>query len=217
MSEQVKILIADDEKYNLRLLRLILDSYGFNILEATDGAEALRIAREEMPDLLVLDVMMPELSGTEVCAEIKKDPQTEAIPVILLTAKMTSLDDKLAGLDVGANDFITKPVDPAELEARILVQLRVKNLQDRLVNLERVSSIIGTTRILSYEINKPLADIIARTEELRDIVVKDESFNIAEMIPSVETVVYDAQQISEVVKELQDIADAKAVEYELAQ
>lgn len=216
MSKQVKILIADDEKYNLRLLRLILDSYGFDILEATDGGEALRIAREEMPDLLVLDVMMPELSGTEVCAKIKKDPQTEAIPVILLTAKMTSLDDKLAGLDVGANDFITKPVDPAELEARILVQLRVKNLQDRLVNLERVSSIVGTTRILSYEIDKPLADIIARTEELRDTVMNGEPFDRAKMAPDVETIVHNAQQISEVVKELQDIADAKAEEHDLA-
>jgi diguanylate cyclase (GGDEF)-like protein len=116
--EKQRILIADDEPDIRVVLRTRLEWEGFTVLEARDGDEAVRVAQEETPDLIVLDVMMPELDGVEVCDRLRASFTTRHIPVIMLTAKAGS-NDKLSGLQKGANDYITKPFDQDELVQRV--------------------------------------------------------------------------------------------------
>jgi DNA-binding response OmpR family regulator len=113
-----KILIADDERDIRAVLRTRLELEGFQVIEACDGAEAVRMAQDESPDLVVLDVMMPELDGVEVCNRLRASFTTRHIPVIMVTAKARPLD-KIEGLRQGANDYITKPYDTAELTQRV--------------------------------------------------------------------------------------------------
>ena len=113
-----RILIAEDE-FSLRLvLRAILEREGFAVIEATNGVEALRLAHDEVPDLALLDVMMPELDGYEVCRQIRGSFTTRHIPIVMLTAR-TEVGDKVRGLEGGANDYVTKPWDNRELVLRI--------------------------------------------------------------------------------------------------
>ena len=113
-----RILIADDEPDIRLVLRTRLELEGFAVIEARDGAEAVRVAQTETPDLIVLDVMMPEMDGVEVCNRLRASFNTRNIPVIMLTAR-ASRDDKIAGLTKGANDYITKPFDLNELTQRV--------------------------------------------------------------------------------------------------
>jgi len=113
-----RILIADDEPDIRLVLRTRLELDGFTVLEASDGAEAVRMAQDEKPDLIVLDVMMPEMDGVEVCNRLRASFDTRNIPVIMLTAR-AGRDDKMSGLTKGANDYITKPFDLQELSQRV--------------------------------------------------------------------------------------------------
>jgi len=119
-----KVLVVDDEPDALELIEFNLKAAGFDIVTALDGAEALRKARSVVPNLIVLDLMLPEVDGLEVCKILRRDPATSAIPVIMLTAKASELD-RVLGLELGADDYITKPFSPRELV------LRVKNLLRR--------------------------------------------------------------------------------------
>ena len=113
-----RILIADDEPDIRLVLRTRLELDGFTVLEASDGAEAVRMAQDEKPDLIVLDVMMPEMDGVEVCNRLRASFDPRNIPVIMLTAR-AGRDDKMSGLTKGANDYITKPFDLQELSQRV--------------------------------------------------------------------------------------------------
>ena len=116
---QQRILIADDEPDIRLVLRTRLELDGFTVLEARDGAEAVRMAQSDTPDLIVLDVMMPEMDGVEVCNQLRASFATRNIPVIMLTARAAGRDDKVAGLRKGANDYITKPFDLNGLTQRV--------------------------------------------------------------------------------------------------
>ncbi len=114
------ILVVDDEKNIVQLCRLYLRNEGFRVEEAYDGAEALEKARAVNPDLIILDLMMPEMDGLSVCRELRK---TSSVPVIILTARDEDVD-KIVGLEVGADDYVTKPFNPRELVARVKAVLR---------------------------------------------------------------------------------------------
>ena len=115
-----KILVADDEPNIVRLLRLYLRNEGYDIVAAGDGREALDRFHSESPDLVLLDLMMPELGGFEVCSEIRK---VSNVPVLMLTARSEDVD-KIVGLEMGADDYITKPFNPREVVARVKAALR---------------------------------------------------------------------------------------------
>ena len=117
-----KILIVDDDIETLRLVGLMLQRQGFNIVAANNGTQALAQAAHEHPDLILLDVMMPDMDGYQVTRKLRKDPQTANTPILMFTAK-TQVDDKLAGYEAGVDDYLTKPVHPVELVARIKVLL----------------------------------------------------------------------------------------------
>ncbi|HEY3864083.1 MAG TPA: response regulator transcription factor [Verrucomicrobiae bacterium] len=111
------ILVADDEPEQLELIEVNLTAAGFDILLAANGAEALRQARARQPHLIILDVMLPEMDGLEVCKNLRQDPNTCAIPIILLTARATEID-RVLGLELGADDYVTKPFNMRELVLR---------------------------------------------------------------------------------------------------
>lgn len=113
-----KILIADDDPETLRLISLMLQRQGYQIVSATNGSQALALARSEHPDLIVLDVMMPDMDGFTVARQLRGQETTAGIPILMFTAK-SQVEDKISGYESGADDYLTKPVHPAELQARI--------------------------------------------------------------------------------------------------
>lgn len=121
-----KILVVEDEKNILELVRFNLEREGFQVMATPDGACGLDMAREEKPDLIILDVMLPGMNGLEVCRELQQDTATRYIPVIILSARAEELD-RVLGLEMGADDYITKPFSPRELVARVKARLRRSN------------------------------------------------------------------------------------------
>ena len=121
-SESPTVLVADDEQDILNLVRFRLERDGLRVVCASDGAEALELARAERPALCVLDVMMPKLTGLEVLQQLRADPQTAGTRVILLTARGQDTDVD-QGFEVGADDYVTKPFSPQELRRRVQAQL----------------------------------------------------------------------------------------------
>jgi DNA-binding response OmpR family regulator len=117
-----RILVVDDTKDLLLVVARRLRSWGYEPLTAASGEEGLRIAQEQLPDLILLDIMMPKIKGRDVCARLKANPQTAKIPVIFLTA-LGLADHVKAGMDLGADDYIVKPFEPADLRDRISVVL----------------------------------------------------------------------------------------------
>lgn len=113
-----KILVVDDEPEAVELIEFNLKQAGFEVVSAADGAEALMKARSALPGLIVLDLMLPEVDGMEVCKMLKRDAATARIPIIMLTAKAAEID-RVLGLELGADDYVTKPFSPRELVLRI--------------------------------------------------------------------------------------------------
>lgn len=123
IKEKIKVLVADDDKNVIYIIKCSLSPDLFEILEAANGKEALGMVFAESPDILILDIMMPDMDGYKVCEELKEHDSTRNIPVIILSAK-ASVDDKLKAMCMGIRDYIVKPFDPRELEARIKMALR---------------------------------------------------------------------------------------------
>ncbi|MHB0871620.1 MAG: response regulator [Chloroflexota bacterium] len=115
-----RVLVADDDRKTVELVRLYLERDGYQVVTAYDGRCALEAARQQRPDLLVLDLMMPELDGLDVCRLLRAESK---VPIIMLTARTTE-GDRIAGLDLGADDYVTKPFSPGELVARVRAVLR---------------------------------------------------------------------------------------------
>jgi two-component system phosphate regulon response regulator PhoB len=119
----VRILVVDDERDLLSLLDFNLRREGFETVLAESGEEALAALRRQVPDLVLLDVMLPDVSGTEVCRTVKRDPRTQHVPVVMLTAKGDEVD-KVVGFELGADDYVTKPFSVRELVLRVRAVLR---------------------------------------------------------------------------------------------
>ena len=115
-----RLLVADDDRKTVELVKLYLQRDGYQVITAYDGRSALDAAREQRPDLVVLDLMMPELDGLDVCRLLRAESK---VPIIMLTARTTEAD-RIAGLDLGADDYVTKPFSPRELAARVRAVLR---------------------------------------------------------------------------------------------
>jgi pilus assembly protein CpaE len=119
----MRILAVDDDPITLRLVSVTLTRAGYEVLTAKDGKEALARVESSQPDLIILDVMMPEMDGYEVCRRLRSRPITATIPIMMLTAKGT-LESKIAGFEAGSDDYVVKPFEPAELEAHVMALLR---------------------------------------------------------------------------------------------
>ena len=131
------VLVVDDEPANVQLLKTLLLREGYTVVTASDGEEALESISSALPDLVVMDVLMPKLSGYEVCEQIKRNRATRLIPVVLITA-LHEREHKIRGINAGADDFLTKPVDAHELKARVRSLVRLKRYTDDLDSAESV-------------------------------------------------------------------------------
>ena len=136
MSAKKQILIADDEPMNVSLLEAMLSTEAYEIHRAYDGLEAVEAATKLLPDIILLDIMMPEMDGYQVSRKLKNDPLTQHIPIVLITA-LDGVEDKVEGLEAGADDFLSKPLERTELMARVNSLLKVKAYHDHLRNYQK--------------------------------------------------------------------------------
>ena len=135
--EPLSVLVVDDDTTNLLVIDKMLKAQGFVVEQATSGPEALSRVKKHIPDVILLDVMMPEMDGFEVCRRLKSNEETRLIPIIIVTA-LKEREDKIKGIEAGCDDFISKPIDRLELIARVRALGRVKRLNDELDNAEAV-------------------------------------------------------------------------------
>jgi DNA-binding response OmpR family regulator len=149
MTKPQRILIVDDNPTNRDILQVLLTGHGYDVLHAGDGEEALTVATQQLPDLILLDIMMPKLDGIEVCRRLKGNAALPFMPIILLTAKSDS-KDVVEGLDAGAEEYLSKPIDQPALVARVKALLRLKAQQDS--NRDRVPPKVAdaTDLFISY-------------------------------------------------------------------
>ncbi|MBD2605291.1 hybrid sensor histidine kinase/response regulator [Scytonema hofmannii FACHB-248] len=152
---QDTILIVDDIPTNIKVLLDFLDDSNFNVSVAKNGESALKKAQEELPQLILLDVMMPGIDGFETCRRLKANPKTREIPVIFMTA-LSDVVDKVKGLQLGAVDYITKPFQHQEVLARINVHLELRKTQLKLIQQEKMSSLGQLVAGVAHEINNPV-------------------------------------------------------------
>jgi len=159
MHKPPRILIVDDNETNRDILRTRLGRQGYELVEAADGEEAMAAAREHLPDLILLDVMMPKVDGIEACRQLKADANLPFIPIILVTAKADS-KDVVAGLEAGADEYLTKPVDHAALAARVRSMLRIKRLHDQ------VEAMVSEMKEWNASLEKRVATQVAELERV---------------------------------------------------
>jgi class 3 adenylate cyclase len=173
MKNPARILVVDDVADNVEILRMRLESLGYEVVVAVDGEQALEKVRAELPDLVLLDIMMPKIDGLEVVRRMKADPSLPFIPVILVTAKATP-KDIVAGLDAGGDDYLTKPIDHGALVARVRAMLRIKTLHDEVQALNtgleakvkaQVEELERVSRLRRF-LAPQLAQAIARDERV---------------------------------------------------
>lgn len=153
--QQDSILIVDDTPTNLKVLFALLNQSGFKVSIAKSGENALEKVKEVLPDLILLDVMMPGIDGFETCRRLKADPRTKDIPVIFMTV-LSEVVDKVKGLSMGAVDYITKPIEQEEVLARINVHLELRKAQLRLMQEEKMSALGQLVAGVTHEINNPV-------------------------------------------------------------
>jgi adenylate cyclase len=156
MRSPPRILIADDNAANVDILRTRLSAQGYEIVTAADGEAALEATRQHLPDLILLDVMMPKRDGFEVCRLLKSDPSLPFMPIILVTAKGDSRDI-VAGLECGGDEYLTKPVDHAALMARVKSILRIKALHDQVQ--EQARQLAEWNRTLEQRVAEQLGEL----------------------------------------------------------
>jgi len=168
-----KILVVDDQPINVQLLKRKLEREGMNVAAAYSGQEALNLVAADKPDLILLDVMMPEMDGIEVCSRLQADDETKSIPVIFITAR-TSKEGKIEGLGVGAVDYITKPIDLDETLARVQTQLRFVQINRELVDLQRrlgdsrrTATIGAVTQGIAHNLNNLLGVVIGYVDLIK--------------------------------------------------
>jgi putative two-component system response regulator len=162
------VLVVDDEERNIRLLEGLLHDRGYATVTACSGREALVLAAEKKPDLIILDAMMPDIDGFETVTRLKADPGTRPVPVIMITA-LSDRASKLRALNAGAEEFLTKPVDIADLTARVRNMLRLKEYGDFLLNHNRIlEERVKERTVQVEEAHRDTILTLARAAEFRD-------------------------------------------------
>ena len=201
------ILVVDDQPINVQLLKRKLERGGIRVLTATNGMEALDVTAKEKPDLILLDVMMPDMNGIEVCQRLQAQEDTRSIPIIFITAR-TNKEAKLEGLGVGAVDYITKPIDLDETMARVQTQLRfvtvnrqVIDLQRRLEEARKAATIGAVTQGIAHNLNNLLGVVIGYLDLVKAYYDKPEQVrkNAQHVEEAVNRIVVIIKQLSSLV------------------
>ncbi len=201
-----KILCVDDEKLNLKLLQILLVPEGYEFQGADSGETALSQVAQDPPDMILLDIMMPTMSGFEVLQKLRADEKTRLIPVIMITA-LREIEDRVKALEAGCDDFISKPFDKSELLARVKSLLRIKFLHDEVENsykkLKQLESLKDSlTYMIIHDLNNPLAGIMGNLQLLQMEIGKtlgDEQRN------SLEIALLSSEDMKRMIENLLDI------------
>ncbi len=166
-----KILIVDDEEHIVELIKFNLENNGYNVITANNGIDALKLAKQELPQLVLLDLMLPGMDGFDVCKEIRKDNAISNMPILMLTAKSEELD-KILGLELGADDYLTKPFSVRELTARVKAILRRTKIQymDTSYTFGDITIDFGKHEVLK---NSTKVDLTLKEFELLEILIKN--------------------------------------------
>ncbi len=163
MDQTAKILIVDDEPKSLYTMEMLLSQEPYQIYFADSGESALQQVEAEAPDVLLLDVMMPDMTGYEVCRRLRADPRRQHLPIVLVTA-LDSKENIVEGLDAGADEFLTKPVNGSELRARVRTMLRIKNQYDELQDMLQMREDMAD--MIVHDMRTPLSSLMLYTDIL---------------------------------------------------
>ncbi|MEK6564490.1 MAG: response regulator transcription factor [Candidatus Omnitrophota bacterium] len=166
-----KILIIEDEPDIVRMLEYNLKKEGFRVVSAPDGQEGLRQARKQCPDIILLDLMLPEIDGLEVCRALRQERDTAGIPVIMLTAKGRE-SDKVVGLELGADDYITKPFSLGELIARVKAVLRRSRDKEKQPDIFKAGSLTIDFSKIKVSVGNKRLELTAKEFELLSALIK---------------------------------------------
>jgi two-component system cell cycle response regulator len=173
-----RVLVVDDVEANVKLLEIKLSSEYFDVLTADNGRAALQIADAELPDVILLDVMMPRMDGFEVCRQLKANPRTADVPVVMVTA-LSDVANRLRGLEVGADDFLTKPVNDIALFARVRSLVRLKRMMEELRVRESICGRFGDTETPTPDDGGPARILIVDDDQLAATRVRETLSTIA--------------------------------------
>jgi two-component system cell cycle response regulator len=193
-----RILVIDDLPENVYMLQDRLEHEGYEVITAYDGNSGIEKARKEMPDLILLDVMMPDINGIEVCKILVNDEQTSNIPIILVTAK-TDAEDTKDGLDAGAFDYIKKPFNKVELLARVRSALKLSGAYKLLLEVEKRNTFFATVVTANHKIKQPLTLLSLSSAAIKRELKKDKI--------SKETMLSKTKYIDVAIKEISDVLD----------
>ncbi len=172
-----KVLVVDDSKAIVALIEKLLCGIGYSVLKVYDGMEGLETALRELPDLIILDVMMPKLDGLTVCRRLKENDATRLIPVVLLTSK-DYIDDKINGLESGASDYITKPFDTKEFIARIKGIVARKLYRHKIAEEEKLGALSMMLESIAHEVRNPITAIGGFARRIRDRLPKGDRLGV---------------------------------------
>lgn len=198
MTSQTQILVVDDQVQNIQILNVILKEAGYQVAGARSGEQALAIIEKMKPDLILLDIVMPEMDGFEVCRSLKTHPEFKDIPIIFLTAKTTS-DDIVKAFEAGGVDYITKPFHHQELLARVQTHLTLQERNRQLEKLNQDKNHFLATA--SHDLKNPLANILTLAH-----IIKNRNFNdVEELKPYLPIIERSALKMMEIIDQLLDI------------
>lgn len=206
-----KILVVDDQPENLHILKDRLQRSGYSCITANNGFEGIELMQRELPDLILLDVMMPGLSGFEVCQKIQEDPIINHIPVILLTA-LTGPEDIQEGFQAGAFDYIKKPFNKIELIARINSALKFSEARKAMLEMEKVNIFSATVVTTNHEIKQPLTRITLAVAALKRQLNRDDEKTVS-LREKVEIIEDSSKKIKEMLDILSSIKKPVIKEY----
>lgn len=212
MNNPTHILIVDDEPVNIKILQRKLEKAEFEVSLAKNGRECLEKVAGKRPDIILLDIMMPEMDGIEACERLKSTPETASIPVIFISAK-TDLPDKIKGLDTGGIDYITKPIDLDETMARIRTQLRLLamheqnlDLQNRLAEMRRTTAISGVAQGIAHNLNNLLGVVVGYLDLVKIRINEPEK--LGKNIDSMERAI---QRMVDIVRQLTSLTNVEGL------
>ncbi len=206
-----RILIVDDDQDLANAEQAILEAEGYEVLYAPHGAAAVDLLSQEMVDLVLLDVTMPHMNGYQVCQRLREDPATASLNIIMITAR-GSTEEMVTGLDVGADDYLPKPFEVPEFLARVRAQLRLRELQERLLDTEKMATVGRMVITLSHEINNPLTSILWHAKLLQEALAEQPSTS-TDVLAWLEAIEHEAQRIQQVMEQLRGIERPVVKEY----
>jgi two-component system cell cycle response regulator len=206
-----KILIIDDLPENVFMLQDRLEHEGYQIITAYDGQAGIEKAKNELPDLILLDVMMPGITGIEVCKTLVKNESTKNIPIILVTAKVGA-EDTREGLEAGAFDYIKKPFNKVELLARVNSALKLSDAQKLLIKAEKQSIFTATVVTANHKIKQPLTLMNLSATAIKRELAKDEISREA-LIKRLNYIELAIKEINDVLNNMHAIKEPTMADY----